>query len=62
MSLVNLFRRFAGPLDQLQISYMATGAVAAIVFGEPRLTLDLELLEAFIGERGLQAQWEKARK
>lgn len=130
MSLVNLFRRFAGPLDQLQIPYMATGAVAAIVFGEPRLGLradiylagddpldgwglahrrretvggepvwiapaeyvivrkleyyrdggsekhltdirailrirpdlvDRELLEGFIGERGLQAQWEKAR-
>ena len=29
MSLVDLFRRFAGPLDQLQIPYMATGAVAA---------------------------------
>lgn len=44
MSLVNLFRRFAGPLDQLQIPYMATGAVAAIVYGEPRLTLDLDLV------------------
>jgi len=44
MSLVNLFRRFAGPLNQLQLRYMATGAVAAIVYGEPRLTLDLDLL------------------
>lgn len=44
MSLVNLFRRFAGPLDQLQIPYMATGAVAAIVYGEPRLTLDLDVV------------------
>jgi len=44
MSLVNLFRRFAGPLDQLEIPYMATGAVAAIVYGEPRLTLDLDLV------------------
>jgi len=49
MSLVNLFRRFAGPLDQLQISYMATGAVAAIVFGEPRLTLDLDLVLRLAG-------------
>ena len=44
MSLVSLFRRFAGPLDHLQIPYMATGAVAAIVYGEPRLTLDLDLV------------------
>lgn len=49
MSLVNLFRRFAGPLDQLQIPYMATGAVAAIVFGEPRLTLDLDLVLRLAG-------------
>lgn len=44
MSLVNLFRRFAGPLNRLQLPYMATGAVAAIVYGEPRLTLDLDLV------------------
>jgi len=50
MSLVNLFRRFAGPLDQLQIPYMATGAVAAIVFGEPRLTLDLDLVLRLAGQ------------
>lgn len=44
MSLVELFRRFAHPLNQLAIPYMATGAVAAIVYGEPRLTLDLDLV------------------
>ncbi len=44
MSLVELFRRFARPLNQLGIPYMATGAVAAIVYGEPRLTLDLDLV------------------
>jgi len=46
MSLVELFRRFAHPLNQLEIPYMATGAVAAIVYGEPRLTLDLDLVLA----------------
>jgi hypothetical protein len=46
MSLVELFRRFAHPLNQLAIPYMATGAVAAIVYGEPRLTLDLDLVLA----------------
>ncbi len=44
MSLVDLFRRFAHPLNELAIPYMATGAVAAIVYGEPRLTLDLDLV------------------
>jgi hypothetical protein len=44
MSLVELFRRFAQPLNQLAIPYMATGAIAAIVYGEPRLTLDLDLV------------------
>ena len=46
MSLVELFRRFAAPLNQLELPYMATGAVAAIVYGEPRLTLDLDLVIA----------------
>jgi hypothetical protein len=46
MSLVELFRRFAHPLNELAIPYMATGAVAAIVYGEPRLTLDLDLVLA----------------
>ena len=44
MSLVELFRRFAHPLNELALPYMATGAVAAIVYGEPRLTLDLDLV------------------
>ena len=46
MSLVELFRRFAHPLNELAIPYMATGAVAAIVYGEPRLTLHLDLVLA----------------
>ena len=46
MSLVELFRRFAHPLNELALPYMATGAVAAIVYGEPRLTLDLDLVLA----------------
>ncbi|NOT08217.1 MAG: hypothetical protein HOP28_08425 [Gemmatimonadales bacterium] len=44
MSLAELFRRFARPLNQLDIPYMATGAVAAVVYGEPRLTLDVDLV------------------
>lgn len=44
MSLAELLSRFATPLDRLSIPYMATGAVAAIVYGEPRLTADLDLV------------------
>lgn len=44
MSLAELFRRFAQPLNSLEIPYMATGAVAAVIYGEPRLTLDLDLV------------------
>ena len=44
MSLVELFRRFVHPLNELDIPYMATGAVAAVVYGEPRLTLDVDLV------------------
>lgn len=44
MSLVELFRRFVRPLNDLDIPYMATGAVAAVIYGEPRLTLDVDLV------------------
>jgi hypothetical protein len=44
MSLVELFRRFVHPLNELEIPYMATGAVAAVIYGEPRLTLDVDLV------------------
>lgn len=44
MSLAELFRRFAQPLNALGIPYMATGAVAAVIYGEPRLTLDIDLV------------------
>lgn len=35
---------FLGPLGKLHIDYMVTGSVAAIVYGEPRLTHDLDLV------------------
>lgn len=40
-SLISLFVR---PLNQLRIPYMVTGGVAAVVYGEPRLTRDIDLV------------------
>ena len=35
---------FLRPLEELRVEYMVTGSVAAIVYGEPRLTHDLDLV------------------
>jgi hypothetical protein len=35
---------FIGPLNRLKISYVVTGATASIIYGEPRLTNDLDLV------------------
>jgi hypothetical protein len=40
----NLFQIFINHLNKLEIRYMVTGAVAAIVYGEPRLTHDIDLV------------------
>jgi len=40
----NLFLLFIEPLNKLDIPYMVTGAVAAIIYGEPRMTHDLDVV------------------
>ena len=40
-SLIALFVR---PLNRLRIPYMVTGGVASVVYGEPRLTRDIDLV------------------
>jgi hypothetical protein len=40
----NLFRIFVSRLNKLSIPYMITGAVASIIYGEPRLTNDIDLV------------------
>jgi hypothetical protein len=40
-SLVTLFVR---PLNQLRIPYMVAGGVASVIYGEPRLTRDIDLV------------------
>jgi hypothetical protein len=42
-SLIALFVR---PLNQLRIPYLVTGGVASVVYGEPRLTRDIDLVIA----------------
>ncbi len=39
--LISLFIR---PLNDLALRYMVTGAVAAVIYGEPRLTRDVDLV------------------
>jgi len=43
----DLFLAFIEPLNRAAIPYMVTGSVAAIVYGEPRLTHDVDLVVAF---------------
>lgn len=40
----NLFLIFISRLNSLGIRYVITGAVASIIYGEPRLTHDLDLV------------------
>jgi len=40
----NLFKIFTARLNKMGIRYMVTGAVAAIIYGEPRLTHDIDLV------------------
>jgi hypothetical protein len=35
---------FITPLERLQLPYMVTGSVATMVYGEPRLTMDVDLV------------------
>lgn len=40
----NLFQIFLSRLNKIDIRYMITGAVAVIIYGEPRLTQDIDLV------------------
>ena len=40
----NLFQIFTSRLEKAGVSYMVTGSVATIVYGEPRLTHDVDLV------------------
>ena len=40
----NLFLLFTRPLNRLGVPYMVSGSVAVIIYGEPRLTNDVDLV------------------
>ncbi|MEN9818639.1 MAG: hypothetical protein RLZ32_2519 [Gemmatimonadota bacterium] len=42
----DLLARFVAPLHGLGLPYMVTGGAAAIVYGDPRLTNDIDLVLA----------------
>ena len=44
-----LFLIFVGPLNRLQISYMVTGSAASMAYGQPRVTLDIDLVVELSG-------------
>ncbi len=41
---LNLFQIFTSRLSKMGIRYMVTGAVASIIYGEPRLTHDIDVV------------------
>ena len=45
----NLFLIFLKPLNALGAQYMVTGSVAAMLYGEPRLTHDVDLVVTLTG-------------
>lgn len=47
----NLFQIFISRLNTIGIRYMVTGAVTSIVYGEPRLTHDIDLVVELSGEK-----------
>ena len=50
----NLFQIFISRLNKMGVRYMVTGAVAVIIYGEPRLTQDIDLV--------IELKTEEARK
>ena len=51
----NLFALFTSRFEALGLSYMVTGSVAAIVYGEPRFTHDVDLVVRVEGSRDAEA-------
>lgn len=50
----DLLTLFVGPLERLAIRYMVSGSVAAMLFGEPRMTHDVALV-TFLDENAIDS-------
>ena len=44
MELFDLLERVVGVLERLQVPYLVTGSVAAMAYGEPRFTNDIDIV------------------
>ncbi len=44
MSAPDLVGLFIEPLERLQVSYMITGGVASVIYGDPRFTRDIDVV------------------
>lgn len=44
MPVPSLFQPFIGPLEKLDLPYCITGSVASSIYGEPRLTADIDVV------------------
>ncbi|NNF14864.1 MAG: hypothetical protein HKN72_16675 [Gemmatimonadetes bacterium] len=44
MQVPDLIGLFIGPLEEIGLAYMVTGGVAAVVYGDPRFTRDIDLV------------------
>ena len=51
MQQAELFLLFTAPLDAAHVAYMVSGSVASMVYGEPRLTNDMDIIVAFAAGR-----------
>jgi hypothetical protein len=40
----DLIRLFVEPLEAIDISYMITGGVASVIYGDPRFTRDVDIV------------------
>jgi hypothetical protein len=67
--MIELIEIFIRPLHEQGIRYFITGSVASMVYGEPRLTNDVDVvleitdsntLSAHIAQRHLETEWQAA--
>jgi hypothetical protein len=47
----NLFQVFTSRLNESGITYMTTGPVVAIIYGQPRITHDIDLVDELHSEQ-----------
>ena len=63
ISSLDFFQRVLKKLEENNIEYMIVGSVASMLYGEPRLTrdidIDLKYLEDWVDELGFQEEWKK---